>query len=168
MDNDATTRLLMQRADQGDLSAAGELVNRHRGRLRRMVAYRLDPRLSARLDASDVVQDALAEAVIKLPEYFRQPPLPFYPWLRQIVWQRIVHLHAQHLRCEKRSVLRECEMALPMPDFSRNELARQLFAKSAGPSTIIRHNEQSVQSKKRSSSYGPITASCSCCVTSSS
>ena len=63
MADDATTRLLMQRADQGDPSAAGELVDHHRDRLRRMVTFRLDPRLSARLDASDVVQDTLAEAV---------------------------------------------------------------------------------------------------------
>ena len=45
MANDVTTRLLIQRADDGDPSAAGELVNRHRDRLRRMVAFRLDSRL---------------------------------------------------------------------------------------------------------------------------
>ncbi len=142
MDDDSTTRLLIQRADEGDLSAASQLVDRHRDRLKRMVAVRLDPRLSARLDASDVVQDALAEAAQKLPEYLCRRPLPFYPWLRQIAWERIAHLHAQHLQCEKRSVLRECEMALPTPDFSRIELAKQLFAQMAGPSTILRRNEE--------------------------
>ena len=58
--------------------------------------------------------------------HLRECPLPFYPWLRQIAWQRIAHLHAQHLESDKRSVLRECEMALPTPDFSRIELAKQL------------------------------------------
>ena len=33
-------------------------------------------------------------------------------------------------------------MALPTPDFSRIELAKQLFAQTAGPSTVVRRNEQ--------------------------
>jgi RNA polymerase sigma-70 factor (ECF subfamily) len=148
MDDDSTTRRLIERADEGDASAANQLVVWHRDRLRRMVAVQLDPRLSARLDASDVVQDTLAEAAAKLPDYLRQRPLPFYPWLRQIAWERIQHLHAQHLRSKKRSVLRECEMALPMPDFSRIELARKLFSETAGPSTVIRCNERAVSVHK--------------------
>lgn len=155
MDDDSTTRLLIVRAEEGDASAASELVDRHRDRLKRMVGFRLDPRLSARLDASDVVQDTMAEAVVKLPDYLRRRPLPFYPWLRQMAWERVVHLHAQHLQCEKRSVLRECEMALPTPDFSRIELAQQLFAKSAGPSTVILRKERAAQAQQAIDQLGP-------------
>jgi RNA polymerase sigma-70 factor (ECF subfamily) len=39
-------------------------------------------------------------------------------------------------------------MALPTPDFSRIELAQQLFAKSAGPSTVIRRKEQVAQAQQ--------------------
>jgi RNA polymerase sigma-70 factor (ECF subfamily) len=70
---------LLRRADEGDASAAGELLGRHRARLRQMVAVRIDPRLAARVDPSDVVQEALAEATQKLPDYLRHRPLPFYP-----------------------------------------------------------------------------------------
>ena len=63
-DPDETDRLLCEAA-RGDQAALRSLLERHRERLRRMVALRLDSRLSARLDASDVVQEALIEAAAK-------------------------------------------------------------------------------------------------------
>jgi hypothetical protein len=54
-DPDETDRLLREAA-RGDQAALRSLLERHRERLRRMVALRLDPRISARVDASDVVQ----------------------------------------------------------------------------------------------------------------
>jgi RNA polymerase sigma-70 factor (ECF subfamily) len=47
------------------------LLARHQQRLRQAVAYRLDRRLAARVDASGVVQEALAEASRRLPEFAR-------------------------------------------------------------------------------------------------
>jgi RNA polymerase sigma-70 factor, ECF subfamily len=74
---------LLERTAGGDHAARAALLQRHRKRLRRMVAMRLDPRLSARLDPSDIVQDVLVEADRRLHEYLRERPLPFYPWLRR-------------------------------------------------------------------------------------
>jgi RNA polymerase sigma-70 factor, ECF subfamily len=51
---------------RGDKRAAQWLMELHRGRLRRMIAVRLDDRISALLDPSDVVQEALADAARKL------------------------------------------------------------------------------------------------------
>jgi RNA polymerase sigma-70 factor (ECF subfamily) len=98
-----------------------------------MVAVRLDPRLAARLDASDVVQETLLEATQRLPDYLRERPLPFYPWLRQIAWQRLIKLHAKHVGAQKRSVLREAE-AMALSDASVARLAEQLSAGGASPS----------------------------------
>jgi DNA-directed RNA polymerase specialized sigma24 family protein len=69
---------------RGDQAAVRSLVERHRERLRRMVALRLDSRVSARVDASDVVQEALFDATRKLAEYERERPLPIYPWLHRL------------------------------------------------------------------------------------
>ena len=71
MQDDVETECLIRRVEGGDQAAAGELIDRHRERLRRMVSFRLDPRVSARVDASDVVQDAMAEASRRLPEYLK-------------------------------------------------------------------------------------------------
>ena len=47
---------LVERACQGDERAASELLEIHRQWLRWIVGVRMDGRLSARVDASDVVQ----------------------------------------------------------------------------------------------------------------
>lgn len=86
---DPDTELLLASAAQGNTAACQALLARHRQRLRQVVALRLDRRLAARVDASDVVQEALAEAAQKLPEYLDRRPLPFYPWLRQLALERL-------------------------------------------------------------------------------
>src|SRR5690349_9237495 len=123
IDHETTLEELMARAAQGDQTAAGQLLERHRSRLRRMVALHMDRRLAARLDTSDVVQEALADAVRKLPDYLHDRPLPFYPWLRQLAWERLIQLHRRHLHAQQRSVAREEHGAAPLPDESALELA---------------------------------------------
>ncbi len=53
------TDQLLQRASQGSRSAINELLDRHRERLRRMVAARMDVVMRSRIDPSDVIQDTL-------------------------------------------------------------------------------------------------------------
>jgi RNA polymerase sigma-70 factor (ECF subfamily) len=93
----------------------------------------LDPRLSARIDPSDVVQEALAEAYTRLPRYLQERPVSFYPWLRQIAWQRLVKLHRAHISAGKRSVEREREAIVPLSDASVLELAEQLTSSGTEP-----------------------------------
>src|SRR6516165_5011523 len=95
---DADTDELLERAGSGDTTAREQLLIRHRARLRRMVAVRLDRRLAARVDPSDVVQETLAEAARNLADYLRERPIPFYPWLRRLAWERLVKLHRRHIR----------------------------------------------------------------------
>ena len=83
------TEHLLDAAARGDGPARNRLIERYRRRLKRMVAVRLDRRLSARVDPSDVVQDTLADAARKLDGYLRDRPLPFYPWLRQLAADRL-------------------------------------------------------------------------------
>ena len=71
--NGAETDILLERAGRGDDQARQRLLERHRSRLKRMVAVRMDRRLAARLDPSDVVQEALADAARDLPDYLQQP-----------------------------------------------------------------------------------------------
>lgn len=135
------TEELLARAGRGDPDARGAVLLRHRPRLRRMVAVRLDPRLAARLDPSDLVQQTLAEADRRLDDYLRRRPLPFYPWLRQLAWERLTDAYRRHVRADRRTVARE-EAALPaLPDASALELADRLFAGGPGPSEAARRAE---------------------------
>jgi len=132
---------LLDRAAQGDQAALGQLLERHRPRLRQMIALRLDRRLQARLDPSDVLQETLAEAAQRLADYARRRPLPFYPWLRQLAWERLVQLHRRHVRAGKRSVRRE-QADLPLSEESVLELADRLVSRGSSPSARLHRSEQ--------------------------
>jgi RNA polymerase sigma-70 factor (ECF subfamily) len=132
---------LIELARHGEPAARDRLLARHRSRLRRLVCLRLDPRLGARVDPSDVVQEALAEAARRLEEYLRHPPLPFYPWLRQIGLDRLLDLRRRHLRARKRSVVREEPGVLDLPDESAAELAERLIDLGSSPSRHLLREE---------------------------
>jgi RNA polymerase sigma-70 factor (ECF subfamily) len=130
---------LLRRTAAGEGSARERLLARHRDRLRQVVAFRLDRRLAARMDPSDVVQEALADAARKLPEYLRLRPLPFYPWLRQLALERLVEMHRRHIQAQRRSVTREED--LPLTDESTLQLADRLLATGATPVAAVLRDE---------------------------
>jgi RNA polymerase sigma-70 factor, ECF subfamily len=135
------TEELLRRTGAGDRGARGALLERHRERLLRMVALRLDPRLAARVDPSDVVQDVLAEADRRLDAYMRKQPLPFYPWLRQLAVDRLADQHRRHVRAGRRSVRREENEGWGLPDASAEELMDRLLAPGDSPSAAMRRDE---------------------------
>lgn len=132
--NSAHTAYLIERARGGDRDALNQLFERHRARLRRMVDMRLDSRLQARIDASDVIQEAYLEVVERLPEYFDAPRLPFFLWLRLIVGERMMKLHRAHLGTRMRDVGREISLYRgALPAASSAALAAQLLGKYTSP-----------------------------------
>jgi RNA polymerase sigma-70 factor (ECF subfamily) len=132
---------LLNRSAQGDQDARDRLLVRHQSRLRKMIAARIDRRLLPRIDPSDVVQDVMAEAAQRLPEYLRERPMPFYPWLRQLAWDRLIDLHRRHLHASRRSVLREEPDVLTLPDESAAELAERLILSASSPSEQMLREE---------------------------
>src|SRR5262245_48860608 len=105
--HDPDTEELLRQAAAGDDGARQRLLTRHQARLRQMVAVRRDRRRLARFDPSDVVQEALMDAHERLSDYLRSRPLPFYPWLRRLAWERLVKFQRRHLKAGKRAVTRE-------------------------------------------------------------
>jgi RNA polymerase sigma-70 factor (ECF subfamily) len=99
-----------------------------------MVAIRMDRRLVARVDPSDVVQEAMAEAHRELDGYLRDRPLPFYPWLRRIAWERLVALHHRHITAKRRSTELERHLNTTLPEDSALVLADRLIATTSSPS----------------------------------
>jgi RNA polymerase sigma-70 factor (ECF subfamily) len=131
---EAEVEALLVRAGQGDLAARDELLARHRSRLWRMIAVRLDRRMAARVDASDIVQDALTEAAGRLSDYVSNRPLPFYPWLRHIAWQHLLKSRQRHIGTQGRSVAREEGQAWDFTEQSAAQLAARLVADDTSPS----------------------------------
>jgi RNA polymerase sigma-70 factor, ECF subfamily len=135
------TGALVQRASHGDEEARHRLLGLHRARLRHMVALRMDHRLAARVDPSDIVQEALIDAAGRLDEYLSRPPLPFYPWLRQFAWERLVDVHRRHLHAGRRSVSREERAPMLLSGQSAACLADCLLDTGTSPSCGVIREE---------------------------
>jgi RNA polymerase sigma-70 factor (ECF subfamily) len=138
---DETERLIRD-ASQGDAEAMRRLLDRHRERLRRMISLRLDSRLRARVDASDVVQETLADAAAKFCNYARERPLPLYPWLHRLAVERLAAVHRKHRRAEARSVAREQIGGFTWPDSSARLLVERLTATDTTPGHALIRNER--------------------------
>jgi RNA polymerase sigma-70 factor (ECF subfamily) len=134
-DNSSETNDLLRLAATGDPQGWGALLTRHGDRLRRMVALRLDQRLQGRIDASDVLQEAYLEAWSRLPEYLRQPTMPFFLWLRFLTGQRLLILHRHHLGRQMRDAGREISLYQgALPEASSAALAAHLLGHDTRPS----------------------------------
>jgi RNA polymerase sigma-70 factor (ECF subfamily) len=81
-------------------------MERHRDSLNRMVQCRLNRGVARRVDASDIVQDALLAASRRLAEYLQSPKIPFHAWIRQIARDRLADVYRREL-ADKRNVARE-------------------------------------------------------------
>lgn len=97
---DDDTEVLLRRAADGDAIALRKLLGRHRDRLERMVALRLSSHQASRIDASDVVREALVEAESQLADFARDRPMAFYPWLHRLAAERLALARRRHMPTE--------------------------------------------------------------------
>lgn len=132
---------LLKRARQGVPAAVDDLLDEYRDRLKTMVSLRLDPRVNARIDPSDVVQESMAEAASRLDQYLIDEPIPFYPWLRQIAWEKLIQLHRRHIGSQKRSAAREVSLPVRITDESVASLSRIAIAQQDSPSEQVVRSE---------------------------
>jgi RNA polymerase sigma-70 factor (ECF subfamily) len=133
--NSSETDKLLESLATGDREVWGDLLARHRQRLRSMVALRLDPRLQGRIDPSDVIQEAFLTASVQLDEYLKKPSMPFFLWLRAITGQKMLALHRHHLGKKIRDAGREVALYnRAIPEASSAALAAQLLGHETRPS----------------------------------
>jgi RNA polymerase sigma-70 factor (ECF subfamily) len=148
---------LTARARAGDPRARDEIFARHRGRLRRMVELRLDGRLQARLDPSDVIQDAFLEVARRLDGYLREPKLPLFLWLRLVVGERLTTLHRQHLGTRMRDAAREVSLFRgALPAASSAALAARLLGKHTSPTQAAVRAERVLRLQEALNALEPI------------
>jgi len=145
-ENSAETTDLLRAIAAGDRARWGELLTRHHERLKRMVALRLDQRVQSRLDASDVIQEAYLEASARLPEYLKQPAMPFFLWLRFLTGQKLHELHRRHLGVKMRDAGREVSLYRGgLPEATSAALAAQLLGHLTQPSQAAMRAEMKLQ-----------------------
>jgi RNA polymerase sigma-70 factor (ECF subfamily) len=133
-DASSDTRDLLERARHGEPAALAELFARYRDPLRQAVALRLDRRLAARVDVSDVLQDTYLEASRRLADYLARPALPFGLWLRWLTREQVLTAHRRHLLADRRAVGRE---APPLPAAASSVFVGALLGKGPSPSQAV-------------------------------
>src|SRR5262249_17783475 len=129
----AETQTLLLKAHKGDRQAFEELFTRHRAGLRWSIELRLDCKIRARGDPSDVVQETHLEVYRRLPDYLERRPMPFRLWLRKTAYERLLKIQRHHVKTARRAVGRE----VPLPEQSSILLANQLLATGPTPSQQI-------------------------------
>jgi RNA polymerase sigma-70 factor (ECF subfamily) len=155
--NSADSVALIERARAGDKDALNEIFARHRARLRRMVEMRLDWRLQARLDASDVIQEAYLEIASRLDEYLQNPALPLFLWMRLVVGERLLKLHRHHLGTQMRDAGREVSLYREaLPAASSAALAAQLLGKHTSPTQAVLRAERMLRLQEAINTLDPI------------
>lgn len=130
----------LRRASQGDNAASSHILDMYREQLKRVVSARLDPRLAARLDPSDVVHDVMAIACNSLPDWIEEDKV-VYACLHRLVRDRLSTLRRDHITYQKRSVNRETANFAELSDESVMHLCERLGVESDTPSQIAIRNE---------------------------
>ncbi len=134
---------LLRDAAHGDETAVRCLLERHRERLRRMIAARLDKRLAPRLDPSDVVQETLSDAARRLPEYLGSRPLPFFAWLFRLAADRLARTHRDHVASAVRGIGREKRIDGPAHDeATAKRLVDRMVANDTTPGRRLAREER--------------------------
>jgi RNA polymerase sigma-70 factor (ECF subfamily) len=148
---------LLQRAAGGDQDALRELFGRYRDRLKRMVRLRLSRRLQGRVDDSDVVQESFLDIARNLPDYVRQPRLPFFLWLRHLTGLKLAEVHRKHLGTQLRDADREVSLHRGgLPEADSVSLAAQLLGHLTTPSQAAIKAEMRLHVQEALNSMDPI------------
>ena len=151
------TEVLVSQAAEGDSQALSTLLERYRDRLKRMVGLRLDRRLQGRVDASDVVQEALTEAAGRLDKYASDPPMGFFVWLRWLTGEKLLNTHRHHLGTQKRDADQEVSLyRRAMPEACSVSLAQQLLGQITSPTQAVMRAEMQLLVQDVLNSMDPI------------
>jgi RNA polymerase sigma-70 factor (ECF subfamily) len=148
---------LVKRAVSGDPGSWEALLQRYRSRLRRMVGFRLDPRLKGRIDSSDVLQDVCLEAWQHLGAYVERPDVPFFLWLRAVAEHTLKDVHRHHLGAQMRDARREVSLYHgASPSATSAALAAQLLGHLTRPSEAAMRAEMKIRLQAALNTMDPI------------
>lgn len=126
-------------------SARNELVSefsKHRESLWKAVFFRLDHRLSGRVDPDDVLQEAWLDANRRLNQFVREKnSWSMLVWIRVILKQTLVNVHRRHFFSKKRDASKEVAKNQHHEKDNAPTLAETCFARTATPSRVVMRKE---------------------------
>lgn len=142
---DSTIRESLKR----DPTVLAELFQSYRDRLRRIIAARLDKRLSARIDPEDVIQEVYIDVAERVQFFLDDPSFSFFVWVRLVCLQTLSNIHRRHFSARKRDVSKEKSISVQNSFFDESvNLACQLIGKLTSPSEALVKKELSAKMEK--------------------
>lgn len=130
MSNETDLESKLQSAAAGDETVLADLYDSFRPRLLRMIHLRLDRRLKRRVDPADILQETFLSVQRKFANYFADPRLPFFLWLRLETGQKLVDIHRFHLGAQMRDAGQEVSLHRGgLPSVESVTLAEQLLGR---------------------------------------
>ena len=148
---------LSARLASGDRQALELLLDRNRDRLKRMLLVRLTPDLAARMDASDIIQEAFLQAAINADNYEHHPDRSFYLWIRKIAENKLLEAHRRHVGAAKRDLHRERHLHDSPGSISSASLAGLFLASSgSGPLSKVMRAEARQMIQRALSEMGDV------------
>jgi RNA polymerase sigma-70 factor (ECF subfamily) len=133
---------LLRRAHAGDTQALGDLLALYRDYLKLLAKLQIDRRLRRKLDASDVVQDALLMAHRHFQQFRGSSENELLAWLRQILATSMAVVVRHYFGTKQRRLHLERELRHELDDASR-VLNTRLVQKNT-PSTAAVAREEGV------------------------
>jgi RNA polymerase sigma-70 factor (ECF subfamily) len=131
-------------AQPGEANGRAFDLERYRPLLRLLAQIHLDPRLRAKLDPSDVVQETLTQACAALADFRGRTDTEREAWLRAILARNLLHAVRKYLVQQKANVRRERPLA-PLAEQSSIRIADWLAAEQASPSERAMNAEQALR-----------------------
>jgi RNA polymerase sigma-70 factor (ECF subfamily) len=148
---------LLRRAIAGDSQALSQVFAAYRDRLWQMIRIRLDRRIQGRVDPSDVLQEAYVDIARRIGDYATQADFPFYLWLRQLVAQRLIDVHRQHLGARMRDARQEVVLSIDgLPQATSASLAAQLMGQWTSASQAVERAELQARVQSALDAMDPI------------
>jgi RNA polymerase sigma-70 factor (ECF subfamily) len=126
----STMMNLLKENREDELAA---LFSRVRPHIRQLIENRLDKRLLARVDASDIVQETFVRANQSLEAYLACPKMDPVTWLRLIGKHLVAEVHRHHFRA-KRTPDRELKSE---GDYSNDFLTEYLATSILSLSSVL-------------------------------
>jgi RNA polymerase sigma-70 factor (ECF subfamily) len=134
---------LLGRAQAGDASALGQLLELYRNYLALLARLQIDHRLQGKVDASDLVQETFLKAHRHFAQFRGHTEEELVGWLRQILANNLVNLIRHYLGRQRRDVRLERQLAAEL-DRSSRLLDGGLVAPESSPSHQAARREQAV------------------------
>ncbi|AMV33393.1 RNA polymerase sigma factor [Pirellula sp. SH-Sr6A] len=136
------------RLRKGGGEALVQLWGEQVSKLERIVQFRMDPNVRARIDPADVLQEAFLQVSKRIDEYIEGVPVSWFVWLRQKTLQTMIDMQRAHFS-DKRDVHREVmRPSQPHGQTSSLSIARVLMDDCTSPSVAASRHEEFEQLRR--------------------